>query len=118
MPDPGHLKEFCFKPGQSGNPSGRPKGSVSLIAELRKILNETDKKTRKKNSQLVMEKLLEHAKKGNIKHIREILDRIEGKPISQVSVVVGGELESMSEEELDRIIGQGNDDDDTETGED
>jgi hypothetical protein len=29
-----------FKPGQSGNPGGRPKGSVGLKARLRRILTE------------------------------------------------------------------------------
>jgi len=28
-----HLKEFCFKPGQSGNPAGRPKGSRNQLGE-------------------------------------------------------------------------------------
>lgn len=28
-----------FKPGQSGNPAGRPKGSVSVKAELQKLVN-------------------------------------------------------------------------------
>ena len=29
-----HLKRFAFRPGQSGNPNGRPKGSRNRIAEL------------------------------------------------------------------------------------
>jgi hypothetical protein len=29
-----HLKQFAFRPGQSGNPNGRPKGSRNRIAEL------------------------------------------------------------------------------------
>jgi hypothetical protein len=28
-----HLKQFAFKPGQSGNPAGRPKGSRNKLAE-------------------------------------------------------------------------------------
>jgi Family of unknown function (DUF5681) len=28
-----HLKRFAFKPGQSGNPNGRPKGSRNMLAE-------------------------------------------------------------------------------------
>jgi hypothetical protein len=29
-----HLKRFAFRPGQSGNPNGRPKGSRNRISEL------------------------------------------------------------------------------------
>lgn len=35
-----HLKPWQFKPGQSGNPEGRPKGSVSLKEYARKMLYE------------------------------------------------------------------------------
>jgi hypothetical protein len=33
-----HLKPWQFKPGQSGNPGGRPKGTVSLKTYARKYL--------------------------------------------------------------------------------
>lgn len=32
-----------FKQGQSGNPSGRPKGSVNLATHIRRLLNEESK---------------------------------------------------------------------------
>jgi len=36
-------KEFQFKPGQSGNPQGRPKGSMNFHKILNLILNENAK---------------------------------------------------------------------------
>lgn len=38
MPDPS--KSHLFQPGQSGNPAGRPKGTVSIKESLRKYLRE------------------------------------------------------------------------------
>ena len=40
--DYAELRPTQFKPGQSGNPSGRPKGSVSLKEYARKMLLELD----------------------------------------------------------------------------
>lgn len=34
-------KAHQFQPGKSGNPKGRPKGSISLAKEAEKLLNET-----------------------------------------------------------------------------
>lgn len=36
--DYGHLKPWQFKPGQSGNPGGRPKGSISLKTYAKQML--------------------------------------------------------------------------------
>lgn len=37
-----NIKPYQFKPGQSGNPSGRPKGTVSLKEYAKKYLRELD----------------------------------------------------------------------------
>jgi len=67
-------------------PPGRPKGSVSLVAQLRKILQEqyADGTTR---GQRVMEVLLKRANDGDIAAIRTVLERIDGKVPDTLNVV-------------------------------
>ena len=70
-----------YQPGESGNPGGRQKGE-SITAQLRKLLNETDREG-KSNAEKIAELLIREAQKPNSRHlaalIKEILDRTEGK---------------------------------------
>lgn len=69
--------EYQFKPGQSGNPGGRPKGQ-SITAKLRAIVDADDG--------AVAIALAEAAKKaaleGDFRFWKELCDRIDG-PIRQ-----------------------------------
>lgn len=67
-----------FKPGQSGNPGGRPKGK-SLTALLRERLDEVDPATGKTIAEMVVEGWVNAARDGNVPAIKEALDRTEGK---------------------------------------
>lgn len=60
-----------FKPGQSGNPAGRPKGT-SVTAILRARLTEEDKIA-------IADALIRGARAGEMDKLRELLDRTEGK---------------------------------------
>ncbi len=68
-----------FIPGESGNPKGRPKGSVSIITEIKKILQEIpnaeDKKTyAQKLARIIVEQAVEKADKEMIKLICNYID--------------------------------------------
>jgi hypothetical protein len=64
-----------FKPGQSGNPSGRP--SLSLTKMLRDLLEANDRRYAKA---VVRSWLHAACYSTNIHALRELLDRIEGPP--------------------------------------
>jgi uncharacterized protein DUF5681 len=63
-------KESRFKPGESGNPSGRPKGSLSFAAELVEelcrisVVRVNGTAVRITNKRLVIQKLVAAAKKN------------------------------------------------------
>lgn len=71
-----------WKPGQSGNPGGRPKGQ-SITSVLRTILDEEAKFKGNTNGKLLKEivadVLVKHALKGNMKAMSILLDRHDGK---------------------------------------
>lgn len=85
--------EHQFKPGQSGNPAGKKKGTKNLSTILRELVEcEMDvidpftKKTEKKKvSEILMLKLV---KKGmndeDLASIKEIFDRLEGKAAQRI----------------------------------
>jgi hypothetical protein len=77
-----------FKPGQSGNPSGRPKNVLSK--SLRKKLEEleSDAPDARSNADLITDKLVTLALGGNLEAIKIVLDRMEGRPRQSISVDV------------------------------
>jgi hypothetical protein len=72
-----------FKPGQSGNPSGRPKGALSDI--LKKILAQVGPEG-VSNGHLIMTRLATMAVNGNIDAIKVIIDRVDGKLVETHAV--------------------------------
>lgn len=71
-------KEYQFKPGESGNPAGRPKGQKWLKTRLREALEATGA-----DKDIVLA-LIEKAKKGDIMAIKEIMDRVDGKVTQEI----------------------------------
>lgn len=65
---------MAFKPGQSGNPGGKPKGAQEKRAIVRRMLEEKGPD--------VVEKLLSMALDGDINAIKIVMERISPKPKS------------------------------------
>lgn len=67
--------ESRFKPGRSGNPNGRPKGR-SVTAILRQVIEANDGEL----AERLVRVLVDRALAGDFRCLKEILDRIDGKP--------------------------------------
>jgi hypothetical protein len=74
----------AFKPGQSGNPLGRPK-SITLSEAIRLQLAQTFGEDRTYAEEIALV-LCVAAVKGNVNAAREIADRTEGKPKQSVDL--------------------------------
>lgn len=83
MANPNPSEITRFKPGESGNPNGRPKGQ-SLTALLREVADNTslcdsEIPGGRTAAQALAEAMFAHAIKGNPAFAAMIWDRIEGK---------------------------------------
>ncbi len=75
-----------FKPGESGNPEGRPKLTLlseALREQLAEVLPEADERT---YAEEIARVLCADAAKGNVMAAKEIADRTEGKPKQAIDV--------------------------------
>lgn len=73
-----------FVPGQSGNPKGRPHKESTLSYWLVKYLEEKEKGRDKTRMQELAEKIAVEAFKGDKTLMKEIFDRVEGKPTQRL----------------------------------
>lgn len=93
-----------FKPGQSGNPGGKPKGTVSVTAALLRLLEQRATGRAKRRSpndpklkaDLVAEQLfklaIKKSKGDTVAAIKVILDRIDGPVKTEITGAEGGAL--------------------------
>ena len=92
------LSPHRFKPGQSGNPGGRPKKPVTaaLESELNNLVpGDSEKRTW---LQLMVQGAIKKAVKGDMKAFAEIIDRLEGKSMQahELSGPGGGAINVQS----------------------
>lgn len=87
-------KPGTFQPGVSGNPGGRPKGTVSLVNILLKKLAEegVDGRTR---AEIVAEKAIEKAEAGDFQMFNAILERTDGKVTQPIETTVRASRDEM-----------------------
>lgn len=89
-----------FKPGQSGNPKGRPKGVLHSKTRLKRLLELTEDLTNPITKEIegfsVAEQMdlaqIIKARKGDTKAYIALLDRLEGKPTQNVDMNIEGNM--------------------------
>lgn len=78
--------EHQFKPGQSGNLEGKPKGTLSMTTLLREYLETKDLKTGKYVKDIVNEAFVKRAVSKSDVLMKELLDRTDGKVTQSIDL--------------------------------
>lgn len=95
-----HLKPHQFQPGQSGNPGGRPKGTVNLHSRIAKQLlkairdaDDSDKFADALARKIVAEMLRDPVKAQRL--VEKFIERDEGPVVQAVDLTATFTLEDM-----------------------
>ena len=92
-----------WQPGQSGNPGGRPK-SRNITKALR-IAVEKEYGDGRTGAEIIATKLMELVEEGNVHAIRELNDRLEGKPLqANLNVTIDQSVQSLGDEEFEEFV--------------
>lgn len=106
QPRNSHLKQHEWVPGQSGNPKGRPKNTLTSLLE--KHLNENGEVEK----QALIEELVKLAKtsqgRGQIPALKEIFERMDGKVADKsISIVIQATPETIQAAQDQMRLAQG-----------
>lgn len=89
-----------FPKGVSGNPAGRPKGSVSIIGRIRQIWEDEPEEFETYVRMAIRDPNLR----------RELIHQIDGKPKERIEMsgaLKFGNLDELDNDELARLAGEG-----------
>jgi hypothetical protein len=82
-------KDAQFKKGESGNPNGRPKGSLNIKTLIQRVWDEviTDSEGNKViEGLLVVRAMMEKAKKGDVSAFKALSERMDGMPKQELDL--------------------------------
>jgi len=91
------------KPGQTNNPNGRPKGSISIVGAIKKILAQPDHEDNTINvAQRLALVAAERAQAGDFKFWQSLMERTDGKVPDHLVIQ---KTQEMVEQEAAAIAG-------------
>ena len=67
---------------------GRPKGSLSLVNEIKKVLEGVDESSKKSILELMAIAAAKQAIKGNSAYFKEIIERLDGKVTDKTEHII------------------------------
>ena len=95
-------KDTKFKPGQSGNPAGRPPGTISITTKIKQELEKCPEKDKRTYLELLVKRILQKAiAEGDQQMIRSIWNYIDGMPTEKQELEIG--LNKEIKEVLDKV---------------
>lgn len=98
---PEALKPNIWKPGQSGNPKGRPRKEICLTSLVKAKLEEVCPKDPQKRTwgEVLILSWLQNFMKGHPTAMTQMLDRVDGKLKESIDVSGGLDVTSLTPKE-------------------
>ena len=92
-----------FMPGVSGNPKGRPEGSVSLTSMIKAKLEQMSPDGKRKALEVLAENIIQDALENNNKMRQLIWNYVDGMP--RQGIDIKGELKTIiDKEQIDELF--------------
>lgn len=89
-----------YKPGQSGNPKGRPSSGMSLTELMKEHLEKIPEGSEVSYKEAFISKVFARAYEGNDAYVKLVWNYVEGMPVQPVDVTSKGkEIGSISAQE-------------------
>ena len=90
-----------FKPGESGNPAGRPKGTKNFTTKVKEALKNIAEGTNEPYEKLLIKRILKKAiQDGDSKMIELIWNYLDGKPAQHIDTTITNKtLEDLLKED-------------------
>ena len=97
-------KDTRFKKGVSGNPKGRPEGSVSIVEGIKRKLMEIEPENKKTYLELFLNSYFRKAIKDKDSQLmRDLVNRIDGMPKQAMELDIKEKPRFVMNDETDKV---------------